>query len=81
VVYPLSEKGSIAAITAPDALPGHAQTMDLYQASAKGNELSTLEKINIKVTGLTKPMPCLCHYILHTLYKSTDILGYYWVIW
>jgi hypothetical protein len=67
VVYPLSEKGSIAAITAPDALPGHAQTMDLYQASAKGNELSTLEKINIKVTGLTKPMPCLCHYILHTL--------------
>lgn len=49
VVYPISEKGSIAAITAPEKLPGHTKTVDLYQASVRGSELSTLEKINIKV--------------------------------
>ncbi|CAC5378420.1 unnamed protein product [Mytilus coruscus] len=46
VVYPVSQKESIKALN--DHLPGHTNTVELYQGSAKGTELSTLEKINIK---------------------------------
>lgn len=59
VVYPISERASIKPMTATENLPGHTKTVELYEGSAKGNELSTLEKINIKVTGMIEPVPCL----------------------
>ncbi|XP_071172860.1 uncharacterized protein [Mytilus edulis] len=46
VVFPVSQKEGMKALN--DHLPGHANTVELYQGSAKGTELSTLEKINIK---------------------------------
>lgn len=76
VVYPISEKSSIKPMTATENLPGHTKTLDLFEGSAKGNELSTLEKINIKVTGMTEPVPCLSLYICcfsRNRYKRTIV--------
>lgn len=69
VVFPVSQKEGMKAIN--DHLPGHANTVELYQGSAKGTELSTLEKINIKVTGNDQTIALFIPFIFAFLTRNS----------
>ncbi|CAG2192373.1 unnamed protein product [Mytilus edulis] len=69
VVFPVSQKEGMKALN--DHLPGHANTVELYQGSAKGTELSTLEKINIKVTGNDQTIALFIPFIFAFLTRNS----------